>query len=132
MRAASIGVGRVVTVPGKVLSSPLTRARQTADILHEQAGWPVATVVQSLAPGQPLARVVEAIARRPAEHLAIIGHEPDLGRLLAYCVVAGAGTMGLEFKKGGVACVSFAGAFKPGRGRLRWMFTPRALRVMAR
>lgn len=132
MRTAAVGLGVVAALPTQVLSSPLVRARQTAEILHKEAGWPVATMVQVLAPGQPLARVLEAIAQRPSKRLAIVGHEPDLGRLLAHCVIEGAGTMRLEFKKGGVACVTFAGAFIPGRGRLRWMLTPRALRAMAR
>jgi phosphohistidine phosphatase len=132
MRKAAMGLGVVAAVPTEVLSSPLVRARQTADILHEKARWPVAAIAQVLAPGQPLARVVAAIAQRPAKHLAIVGHEPDLGRLLAHCLIDGAGTMRLEFKKGGVACVSFAGAIVPGRGRLRWMLAPRALRAMAR
>jgi phosphohistidine phosphatase len=132
MRKAAVGLGVVVAVPTQVLSSPLVRARQTAEILHQETGWPVATMVQVLAPGQPLARVVEAIARRRSKRLAIVGHEPDLGRLLAHCVIDGAGSMRIEFKKGGVACVSFAGAIIPGRGRLRWLLPPRALREFAR
>ena len=64
-----------------VLTSPLVRARQTADLL---AGGlrphPSVEVTDVLAPGAPVADVMAALAQaRRAKSIACVGHEPDLG-----------------------------------------------------
>jgi phosphohistidine phosphatase SixA len=38
----------------------------------------------------------------------------------------------IEFKKGGAACVEFAGAIQPGGATLKWLMPPRALRALKR
>ena len=38
----------------------------------------------------------------------------------------------IEFKKGGAACVEFAGAIQPGGATLKWLMPPHALRALKR
>lgn len=119
---------RGVQVDG-IVSSPLLRARQTAEVLRGlwlddrgTARRPV-DLTEALAPGHAPAEAVAALAAfGHAGRLAVVGHEPDLGELAA--VLIGSGTP-LAFKKGGVARIDFAGGLTAGAGALAWLVTPK-------
>jgi phosphohistidine phosphatase len=109
-----------------VLTSPLVRARQTADILV--AGLspaPDLSVEDTLAPGHRPETVVDGLsAYASLEVIALVGHEPDLGILAAWLIGA---REPLVFKKGAIARIDVSG--KLGRdGQLVWLATPRMLR----
>lgn len=111
-----------------VLTSPLTRTRQTADILASHlSSAPAVVAVDSLAPAGTLAAVYQDLARHAKKgNLALVGHEPNIGELAARLI--GARTP-LEFKKGAVCRIDFDDGLPPKRiGRLRWFATPRMLR----
>jgi phosphohistidine phosphatase len=131
MQKAATGLHRLGVAPARVLVSPLVRARRTAEILADEARWPDATVIDDLAPGRPPAPLFAILAARRAGPLAVVGHEPDLGYLLAYCLGIPR-SLNVEFRKGGVACVGFADGLRPGRGELKWLLTPRVLRALTR
>ncbi|MGQ0734734.1 MAG: phosphohistidine phosphatase SixA [Acidobacteriota bacterium] len=115
-----------------VLTSPLVRASHTAELLVAGvAGKPRLETLEALAPGGRMLQVLEAVAKysKRAKHLAVVGHEPDLGELAArYLRARGA----VEFKKGAVCCIELDGALPTGPGTLKWLLPPRALRKMAR
>ena len=113
-----------------VLTSPLLRASHTAELLVAGIGGkPRLDTLDALAPGGRVTQVLEAItkASKKAHHIAIVGHEPDLGELAAKLLRA-RGT--IEFKKGAVACLELDGAMPTGPGTLRWLLPPRALRKL--
>lgn len=64
-----------------VLSSPLLRARETAAAIAGAAGLE-AEVEERLAPGATAAGVRAAVAGR-GERVAIVGHQPDCGEIVA-------------------------------------------------
>jgi phosphohistidine phosphatase len=127
-RSAAAGLERLVEPPELVLSSPLLRARQTASILRAVSGWPAARTLAVIAPGHGPDRILARLAQCTAARVAVVGHEPELGRLLASCLVKDAARVRVEFRKGAVACIAFEGAARPGAGTLRWLLPPRALR----
>jgi phosphohistidine phosphatase len=115
-----------------VLTSPLVRASQTAELLVARIGGkPRLDTLDALSPGGRMATVLEAIAKhsRRVGHIGLVGHEPDLGELAARLLRA-RGT--IEFKKGAVACLELDGAMPNGPGTLRWLLPPRALRKLHR
>jgi phosphohistidine phosphatase len=71
-------------IPDCIVTSPLVRCVQTADILAEALNFSGELVVsRDLAPGfalQGLFRIIASCAG--AQKIAIIGHEPDLGILV--------------------------------------------------
>jgi phosphohistidine phosphatase len=67
--------------PDVILTSPLVRARQTADELGRALGTPV-EVDERLAPGATAAGVREAVAGR-GEVVMTVGHQPDCGVIAA-------------------------------------------------
>jgi len=131
----------------QLVTSPLVRARQTAEIavgaglvaegspslsLRVDAVWVDAVRVDAvrvdaaLAPGgDPLPLVAEfqraASAHKGLLRLALVGHEPDLGALAAQLIGAPEGAIAL--KKAGIALLLLG----PGRGQLKLLMAPRQL-----
>ena len=114
-----------------VLTSPLVRARETAQLLA--AGLkpkPAIAEVEALAPGGRHQAIIEAIKTHAKRNrrLALVGHEPDLGELAARLL----GARGMvEFKNGGIGLIEVNAATLGGPGTLRWMLMPKALRALA-
>jgi len=125
---AAAGLKELCKVPDRLLTSPLIRARQTAKILTEVAGWPRAEMAPELKPGEGAAAVLAVLAKDRSKRLAIVGHQPDLSALLTVCLLKGNGTLPIEMKKNAVACLSFDGGAGAGRAVLKWLATPRVLR----
>jgi phosphohistidine phosphatase len=124
---AARGLRRLTAAPARLLSSPLLRTQQTAMILHESAGWPKPAACEELEPGRPPEEFLGFLAGLTAERIAAVGHEPDLGVLLASCL--GGAPPAFEFRKMGVALVRFRGRARAGAGQLVWFVTPRMLRA---
>jgi phosphohistidine phosphatase len=127
-RKAAEGLKRIGAPPARVLASPLRRAQETASILTRFAGWPEATVCVQLLPGAAPEELLALLARDRS--LAVVGHEPAVGRLIAACLPGGAGAAAFEMKKMGVALLEFPGAARAGRGRLVWLLPPKILRAV--
>jgi phosphohistidine phosphatase len=129
-RKAAAGLRELTKAPQRVLTSPLTRARQTAQILVEIAGWPAPEEVPELSPGEPAMAVLALLGKDRSKLVAVVGHQPGLGYLLAACLIGGGGALPIEMKKNAVACVSFEGAPRAGHAALKWLATPRMLRAL--
>jgi phosphohistidine phosphatase len=65
--------------PVLVLSSPLVRARQTAEAIAEATGAPL-RIEERLAPGATAAALVAALAGEPGP-VATVGHQPDCSEI---------------------------------------------------
>jgi len=121
----------------QLVTSPLVRARQTAEIavgagLVAEGSPSLSSRVDAvrvdvaLAPGgDPLPLVAEfqraASAHKGLLRLALVGHEPDLGALAAQLIGAPEGAIAL--KKAGIALLLLG----PGLGQLKLLMAPRQL-----
>lgn len=110
-----------------IVSSPLVRARQTADVLAEVLETKAAIVSSdALAPAGSPAAVIQEIARHARKgYVALVGHEPNLGELAAHLIHA---REPLSFKKGGVCRIHFDVPPPKGAGALVWFLPPKVLR----
>ena len=129
-RKAAAGLKKLTPRPGRLLTSPLIRATQTARILTDVAGWPTAEEVPELSPGEPALAVLELLSQDRGKLTAVVGHQPELGHLLGACLLGGGGVLPIEMKKNAVACVSFAGRPRAGHAALTWLATPKMLRAL--
>ena len=111
----------------EIFTSPLVRARQTADILAAGVdGKPSVKLLDALAPGHTASAVMGQLARAAKRRrIALVGHEPDLGELAAQLIGAG---RPLAFKKGGVCRIDVEGLTSRRPGSLAWFVTPKVLR----
>jgi phosphohistidine phosphatase len=129
-RRAVAGLKRLDVQIDAILTSPLTRARQTAELLAAGLGGkPTLREVEVLAPGYEADRVASRVRVLAAEpSVALVGHEPGLGELAAALIGA---RQALAFKKGGVCRIDLP--TRSGRGaQLVWFATPRMLRAASR
>jgi len=107
-----------------LLHSPWLRAVETAELLMPLLeGESEVTSLLATAPNADLLKQIKG------EHVALVGHRPWMGELLAL-LVAGRVDDGerFEFKKGGVAVLE--GKPVPGGMRLLALYPPRALRAL--
>lgn len=102
---------RMDCLPEVTLTSPLVRARQTAERLCLAAEVPAPVVQPWLASGiDPETAVRELGAFTQFERVAVVGHEPDLSSLIEWLLGVAGGSV--EMKKAGVT-----GLELNGRGR---------------
>jgi phosphohistidine phosphatase len=128
-RRAAQGLARVCKRPAAALTSPLIRARQTAEIAAAAWGRLDPVDVPALASGDDEG-LEGVLATYPADAtLAIFGHEPHLSALLARLLGSGLPDR-LTFRKGGAALVQLPGRLGEG-GQLLWYLPPRLLRRLA-
>ena len=111
----------------EIFTSPLVRARQTAEILAAGVeGTPSVKVLEALAPGHTSGAVMSQLARAAKRRrIALVGHEPELGELAAHLIGA---ARPLPFKKGGVCRIDVDGLTSRHAGSLAWFVTPKVLR----
>jgi phosphohistidine phosphatase len=89
-------------VPDLVLTSPLVRARQTADEFCKAANIPGAVIQGWLACGMAPETAMTELAGFPDfRRIAIVGHEPDFSVLVEWILGVTGG--GVEFRKGSIA-----------------------------
>jgi phosphohistidine phosphatase len=109
---------------GLILSSPLVRARQTAEIVARGLGLADTLADDDrLSPGfgiEDLGRIMRD--HRSMSALMLVGHEPDFSTVIAACMGGGR----VDCKKGGLARVDFLDASSL-KGLLVWLLPPRVL-----
>lgn len=127
-REAARGLTRVAPRPAVIFTSPLLRARQTAEIAAAAWGRLKPRDLPALANGD-FDGVAAALAEQPPETtIAVVGHEPHVSDLLAR-LLGGAAPERVTFRKGGAALVELPGSLAEG-GRLVWYLRPRILRQL--
>jgi len=112
-----------------IITSPLVRTRQTADVFAEHLkSKPSVSNSDALAPAGTPAAVLQELGKHMRKaRIALVGHEPNIGELAARLI--GSRTP-LAFKKGAICRIDFE-VFPPkGSGQLRWFVTPKMLRKM--
>jgi len=107
--------------PEVILTSPLVRAVQTAEIAR--AALDVKTDPKTddrLQPGATWAAMAQAMAdHHQAARVMFVGHNPDFESVIEE--LSGAA---VRLRPGGVACLEFPGVPEPGQGEIAWLLDP--------
>jgi len=125
------GLRRLDVTFDEIFTSPLVRAKQTADLLATGLdGKPPVKVLDALAPGHAPASVMAQLARAAKRRrIALVGHEPDLGELAAHLIGAG---RALAFRKGGICRIDLGSLTSKRAASLVWFLPPAILRQIRR
>jgi len=112
-------------IPDLLISSPVVRARQTADIVAEVLKCPVKEGPW-LACGMSHARCVAELDKL-AEHRCVLltGHEPDFSDSLAY-LLGMPNSSSLRIRKASLTVLEYSPHESP-RGQLQFLITPKYL-----
>ena len=131
-RGAARGLRRLVPAVDSMLSSGYARAWQTAQLLHDVAGWPEPEQCPALEAGRPGSSALDVLQACAERSIALVGHEPYLSRLASLLCTGSEDGLQLELKKRAVASLSFTGPVEPARACLRWTVSPKILRRLDR
>lgn len=131
MKKEARGLARLNIGIDVILSSPLVRTKQTAEIVGASLdSRPTIVHIDSLAPGGSYAALVADLEKHSRKHaIALVGHEPGIGELAARLIGS---RHPIEFKKGAICRIDLDEIPPSGPGDLRWMVTPKILRSIRR
>jgi phosphohistidine phosphatase len=101
----------------QIISSPLPRAQQTAAIVADRLKLKL-RIDPILEPGFDTAELRRLLRKYWADHIMIVGHEPDFSSVLSDLTGAS-----LKLSKAGLALVELDD--KGNSGRLLWLFPPK-------
>ncbi len=118
--------------PDVILSSPLLRARETAEIAKKGLITDAKVeLAEELAPAASPDRIIARLADLADKPVVLcVGHEPHISTTIS-AMVSGKTAASFEVKKAGACCIRFTGAPKAGTGTLLWLLPPKFLRVIA-
>jgi len=115
-----------------ILTSPLVRARQTADVIAAGLRNPAPILTAaSLAPGATHNALIDELAKQShrRKRIALVGHEPGIGELAGRLLGL---RRPLEFKKGAICRIDVTALPPTGPGSLVWFVSPRMLRKLGK
>ena len=132
MRQAAEGMKQFGVEFEVLLTSPLERARQTADIVASvfnakqrlkelaalRAGGPIEKLWTALQPYNRCQRIM------------LVGHEPDMSRIASWLLAGREDVMDINFKKGGLCLIEISSLPPRTPGSLRWLLTPKQMTLM--
>lgn len=130
LQQSSLGLKKVQPDTDYILSSTLTRAIQTADIIAEHYPETVRKAIPQLDPGSDPAKLTSLLADLPEESVVmLVGHEPDLSELISW-FTNGSHFNFLQMKKGAACLLQFNGSPRPASAELIWLLPPKQLRAL--
>jgi len=113
-------------VPQTILTSPLTRALETARIAAEELNSPNVVETKDLAPDVAPPQLWREIrASHRVKDLMLVGHEPQLSRVAGFLLES---PLAIDLKKGALMKIAVADNNGPPRGVLKWLLTPKLAR----
>ena len=128
MRKAATGLREIAPSIDLLATSPLARARETAEIVAKAFDKADVTELALLAPKGDKQALIDWLGGQPANAtIAVVGHEPDLSSL-AGLLIDGNGGSRLTLKKGACCLIEFSDSPSAGNGTLLWLLQPGQLR----
>jgi phosphohistidine phosphatase len=132
LRKVAAAIGAMELKFDAIWSSPLVRARQTADIVAKELNIKRKPVLAAeLSPGGSANKLIQKIRglKIKPENVLLVGHEPDLSELISL-LVTGENTAGFALKKAGLAKLEIEN-LRAGRcATLTWLLTPGQMKLM--
>lgn len=113
-------LARLKVRPDLIVTSPLPRAAQTAEIAADYLK-PKLRKDELLEPGFGMSELGTILKRHRSKALMLVGHEPDFTN-----VISGLTGASLKLSKGGVALLEVGPESQ--EGRLLWLFPPKFAR----
>jgi len=127
MRKAARGLDRLGITLDVIVTSPLVRTKQTAEIIANAMNpKPPIVSLESLAPGGTYQEIITDLEKQSKRtRVAIVGHEPGIGEFAARLIGS---RHSIEFKKGAVCRIDVDAIPPSGPGDVRWFMTTKILR----
>ena len=136
MRRAAQGMQALGLKFDAIFSSPYLRARQTAEIVSQvyKIKNKKIHITNNLLPPasiEELLREIFAMGGGPIKTVLFIGHEPHLTEMIS-CLLKCSKPLVIDFKKGGLCCLSVRQSRSHPSAVLNWLLTPTQLGLMTK
>jgi len=130
MRRAAEGLLTLKLSFDRILTSPLLRAQQTAQVVAEVFNTEDRIEeIPELAPESSIQKLLSSLAAyRESKRLLFVGHQPLLGEIASF-LLSGEKGLEMDFKKGGICCIE-VDSLPPKKALFRWLLTPKQLRLL--
>ncbi len=127
------GLTHLGFIPDLIVSSPFSRAQETAELIREAYRFKKEIrVCDEMLPDSPADKMFVLLKSLPPDiSLICVGHEPHLSKT-ASSMLAGQPIEGLFLKKAGACCIQYEGYPTLGMGLLAWWLTPSQLRLIGK
>jgi len=133
MRKAAKGIRRLGIVFDAILTSPLIRARQTAEIVAEELSLESQLQeISGLAPESSVENLLFGLSGfQNREHLLLVGHQPLLGKTAAFLLHGKERSpLDIALKKGSICAIEVDALPPTEPGTLHWLLAPKQLRLL--
>jgi phosphohistidine phosphatase len=131
MRKVVKGLRKIAPDIDVLATSPLVRARETADILADIFGVSDISEQKWLGPNADKRALIDWLRDQAQDAtVAVVGHEPHLSAI-AGLLVCGKDRSLIALKKGACCLIEFEDAPAAGGGVLLWLLQPSELREIA-
>jgi len=126
MKRIAAALNEIGVQPDLIISSPYVRASQTASVLAKELKYKEELLYSDfLVPmGEPNDMIGEINGKYSVDELMLVGHEPNISSL-ASVLLAGSPNLSINFKKGGVCCLSVDDLHYDRKATLEWLITPK-------
>ena len=131
MRLAARGIRKVIPEVDLILSSPLSRAAETARLAAKALGHRHKILTcEELLPQRGTEDVLRCLTKfNQTSRLLLVGHEPGLSLLAS--AFLGSNSPIIELKKGSLCRIDCSELPLKEPGKLRWHLTPKQLRDLS-
>ena len=133
-RRAARGLARLNIAFSSVLTSPVLRARQTAEIVAQYLGLEAKLEeISGLAPESSVEHLMLGLTRfHDQENVLLVGHEPLLSDTASFLLLGKSKpSLSMRFRKGGLCCIEIDDLPPTNPGLLHWHLTAKQLRLLA-
>src|SRR5271155_4925524 len=115
-----------------ILTSPLKRARETAEIVAKTLRQAKAVeLCDELKPEGDSSALYRRLSKlKPDSSVLVVGHEPYLSSMIGE-LIGGRTQVRIVLKKAGLAKVELTSTLPAPSGNLRWLLTPRLVKKVA-
>ena len=118
-------------LPQLIISSPLLRARQMAQIVHQELRSSRCISSEYLAPGSDERQLFHYLNELKKPSAVLVGHEPQL-REVASLLCTGTKTLRLELRKASIVAIASSLPVGPGSGTLSFLLPYEHMRALAK
>jgi phosphohistidine phosphatase len=112
-----------------VYSSPLLRARQTAEFFAAALNLPIEEMKELRPAGSPDSVCAHIKRLDAGTSIMLVGHEPNCSELASHLLAGRGAEVSVDFKKGAI-CVIETTKISRGSGTLVWHASPKILRSL--
>jgi phosphohistidine phosphatase len=112
-----------------IISSPLQRAQQTANMVRHELDAPEIIISNYLIPTSDHRQIIRQLNVFSISDVLLVGHEPHLSTFISV-LISGSKTSRIEMKKGTLACIEIPFPIKPGSGILKWLLSVQQMKLL--